>query len=101
MIGIDPREKVEKLLKQGKMSTNTYKWIAGVLAVIVIGLLVYIVTRPKEVDTTALNNDLSQFSVELQQWNATYSANPTPAAQQKLSQELGDFSNKLKSDSGQ
>jgi hypothetical protein len=62
------------------MSTNTYKWISGILTVIVICLLVYIFTRPKQVDTVALSNDLAQFNTELQQWNASYTANPSPAA---------------------
>lgn len=83
------------------MSTNTYKWISGVLALVVIGLLIFIFTRPKQVDTVALTNDLAQFNTELQQWNASYTANPTAQGEQQLSQELGDFANKLKADSGQ
>jgi hypothetical protein len=80
------------------MSTNTYKYISIVLAVVVIGLLVYIFTRPKPVNTLALQNDLAQFSVELQQWNTQYSANPTPQGEQQLSQELSIFSQKLQAD---
>jgi hypothetical protein len=83
------------------MSTNFYKWLSLALGIVVIGLLVFIFTRPKQVDTVALNNDLAQFSAELQQWNASYTANPTPQGEQQLSQDLSDFSNKLKSDSNQ
>lgn len=80
------------------MSKDAYKYISIVLALAVIGLLVYIFTRPKQVDTVALQSDLSQFTVELQQWNAQYSANPTPQGEQQLSQDLSTFSQKLQSD---
>jgi uncharacterized membrane-anchored protein YhcB (DUF1043 family) len=79
------------------MSKNTYKYISIALVVIVVGLLVYIFTRPKQVDTVALSQDLAQFNTELQQWSATYSANPTPAGQQVLSQDLSGFAQQLKS----
>jgi hypothetical protein len=80
------------------MTINAYKWTSIVLAVIVVGLLVYIFTRPKQVNAAALSQDLAQFSAELQQWNQTYSANPSPAGQQQLSQDLSNFSAKLQAD---
>jgi hypothetical protein len=79
------------------MSTNTYKWISGILAVVVIGLLVFIFTRPKQVDTVVLSNDLAQFTAAFQKDNAAYTANPTPAGQTQLSQDLGTFATQLKS----
>lgn len=80
------------------MTTNTYKYISIVLAIVVIGLLVYIFTRPKQVNTVALQQDLAQFNTEIQQWNAQYSQNPTAQGQQQLSQDLSAFSQKLQSD---
>ena len=80
------------------MSKNVYMYTSIVLAVVVIGLLVYIFTRPKPVNTVALSNDLAQFSTELQQWNAQYSQNPTPQGQAQLSAELTTFSQKLQAD---
>jgi hypothetical protein len=80
------------------MSQNAYKYISIVLAVVVVGLLVYIFTRPKQVDTTALNNDLSQFTAEIQQWNTQYSQNPTPQGEAQLSSDLSAFSQKLQAD---
>jgi len=73
-------------------------YISIVLAVVVIGLVIYIFTRPKPVNTVALSNDLAQFSTELQQWNAQYSQNPTPQGEAQLSSDLTAFSEKLQAD---
>lgn len=83
------------------MATNFYRWLSVGLGVVVVLLLAYIFTRPKQIDTVALNNDLTQFSAELQQWNASYIVNPTPQGEQQLSQDLSDFSTKLKTDTNQ
>ncbi len=80
------------------MTTNTYKYLTIVLAVIVVGLLIYIFTRPKQVNTVALQQDLAQFTAEMQTWNTQYSQNPTAQGQQQLSQDLSTFSQKLQSD---
>jgi len=72
--------------------------MAVVLAVVVIGLVVYIFTRPKPVNTVALQQDLSNFSAELQTWNTQYSQNPTVQGQQQLSSDLSAFSQKLQAD---
>lgn len=77
------------------MSQNTYKYISIVLALIVVGLLAYIFTRPKQIDVVALQQDLAQFSTELAQWNAQYTQNPTVQAQQQLSQDLSVFAQKI------
>lgn len=79
------------------MSTNSYKYISILLAIVVVGLLFYIFTRPKQIDTAALQQDLAQFSAEIQQWNTEYSANPTVQGQQQLSEYLSAFSGKLQS----
>ena len=79
------------------MSLNSYKYLSIVFAVIIVGLLAYIFTRPKQVDTLALQSDLSQFTLELQQWNAKYTQSPTPQGQQELSQDLSNFAQKLQS----
>ena len=79
------------------MSANAYKYVSLVLAVVVIGLLIYIFTRPKQIDTVALQESLSQFNTELQQWDAQYSANPTPQGEQQLSQDLSTFQQQLQS----
>ena len=79
------------------MSVNAYKYVSLVLAVVVIGLLIYIFTRPKQIDTVALQESLSQFNTELQQWDAQYSANPTPQGEQQLSQDLSTFQQQLQS----
>jgi hypothetical protein len=80
------------------MSKDVYKYASIVLAVVVVGLIVYIVTRPKPVNTVALQQDLSQFSTELQAWNTQYQQNPTPQGQQQLSSDLTAFQQKLQSD---
>jgi uncharacterized membrane-anchored protein YhcB (DUF1043 family) len=80
------------------MTKEAYKWMAVVLAVVVIGLVVYIFTRPKPVNTVALQQDLSNFSAELQTWNTQYSQNPTVQGQQQLSSDLSAFSQKLQAD---
>lgn len=80
------------------MTKNVYMYASIVLAVVVIGLLVYIFTRPKPVNTVALSNDLSQFSAEIQQWNAQYSANPSPQGEAELSGDLTAFSQRLQAD---
>jgi hypothetical protein len=77
------------------MSQNTYKYLSIALGVVVVCLLVYIFTRPKQVDTVALRSELSAFSTELQQWNTQYSQNPTVQGQQQLSQDLTTFAGKL------
>lgn len=76
-------------------SIRFYQYLSLALALVVIGLLVYIFTRPKPIDTLALSQDLNQFSGEIQSWNAQYGANPTPAAKAELSSDLAAFSQKL------
>ena len=80
------------------MSLNTYKYLSIVLVVVVVGLLIYIFTRPKQINEVALQQDLSQFTAELQQWNAQYTQNPTAQGQQQLSQDLTAFQQKLQAD---
>ncbi|HUC31712.1 MAG TPA: hypothetical protein VMR99_03455 [Candidatus Paceibacterota bacterium] len=80
------------------MSKDSYKWISIVLAVVVIGLLVYIFTRPKPINTLVLQQDLTSFNAALATWNAQYGANPTPAEQQQLSAILTTYQQKVQED---
>lgn len=79
------------------MTKNAYMYLSIVLGIIVIGLLIYIFTRPKPVDTATLQADLSQFSMELAQWNATNGASSTPQSRQQLSNDLSNLSQQLQS----
>jgi hypothetical protein len=76
-----------------------YKWISLVLAIVVVVLVVYIATRPKPVDTVALNNDLSQFTTTLQGWQMQYATSSnSDAAKAALSSDLSQFSAKIQQD---
>jgi hypothetical protein len=80
------------------MSKNVYKYTSIVLGVVVVGLVIYIVTRPKPVNTVALQQDLGQFSAELQTWNTQYQQSPTPQGQQQLLNDLSAFQQRLQAD---
>ena len=78
------------------MEDKYYKYLSLVLGIVVIALVVYIWTRPKPVDTLALNNDLAQFQSQLAAWNEQYGSSPdSTEAKSALSSDLSSFTQRL------